>query len=121
MRSLLFVVFRFRLCDDWIRWSIRTEKATHLVASSVLADADHLKSLILVLLVQLRCDGRFIAPVSTPWCEVNNHHQLLAGHQFTKIRGLVGFEIRQRPILVIHRLLSERRILVARLRASDCR
>src|SRR3982751_2722148 len=59
MRSLLFVVFRFRLCDDWIRWSIRTEKATYFVASSVLADANHLESLILVLLIQLRRDGRF--------------------------------------------------------------
>src|SRR5437868_9338432 len=66
MRRLLFVLSRFRFSDNRKRWSIRAEEAAHVIARRILADANHLEALVLVLLIQLRRDRSFVAPVSAP-------------------------------------------------------
>src|SRR5215471_13387867 len=66
VRGLLSIIATLGLFEDRIRQGAVTKKLSYIVARGVLADPDHHKALVPVLLIKLRRDGRFVAPVGTP-------------------------------------------------------
>src|SRR6476620_3622044 len=119
MKSFLFVVSTLRLGHHWKRRACITEILLHIIARGVLANTDNLEPLVFIFVIKLRRDGGFVAPVATPWCEIDDHHQLLACYQRTQIVSFVRSEVRQRPIFIIHRLLNKWRILATSLGHSE--
>ena len=116
---LVAVFARFRFTDHWESRAGGREEVSNIGARTVFTNTNDGKSLIFVLLVKLRSDGRFVTPVWAPRRKVNNHHELLALHQRAQLDRLVVLEIVERPVFVVDGFFNEWRILVSVL--GECR